>query len=184
MRTTKLTILALVLLALAGCGGGDGGDTDGNTGSVVSGHVPYLISAPSITFAVNSFDTAKYDVTVTVEADGPTGVQFADVWICDDAGANCEPIDLTNISGTKLWRGSTNVWVPVPAGTYHADEIMLYDGDPFTADPLRTGWYIYNDLFSTSVYFVDEREVSDAGGFLYYNWGLSAIPVTRVTVTS
>lgn len=183
MRMAEPAILALALLAAVGCGGGGGGDTGGGQASVVSGKVPYLLSAPSLTFAVNAFSSAEYDVTVTVEADGPTGVAFADVWICDDADTNCEPIDLANIPGTKRWRGSTNAFLPVPAGRYRVDSIMLHDGDPFTANPLRTGWYIYDDFFSTSVYFVDEREVSDVE-FLYYNWGLSSIPITRVTVTS
>lgn len=184
MRSLTLMILTLVLFSAAACGGGGGGgDNGGGPGSAVSGYVPYLLSAPSLTFAVNASNTAKYDITVTVEADGPTGVQFADVWICDDTDANCEPIDLLNIPGTKRWRGTTNSFLPVPSGNYRVDDIMLHDGDPFTADPLRTGWYIYNDFLSTSVYFVDEREVSDVN-ILYYNWGLSAIPITRVTITS
>jgi len=54
----------------------------------VSGHVPYLISAPSLTFAVNAWDNTKYDITVTLEADGPTGVLFVDLWIEDETNSS------------------------------------------------------------------------------------------------
>lgn len=180
----RMAMLMLGLFSAAACGGGGGGGGDtGGGGSAVSGRVPYLISAPTMTFAVNALDSTKYDMTVTLEADGPTGVQFADVWIFDDTDTNFAALDLVKIPGTKRWRGATNTLVPLPAGRYRVDNIMLHDGDPLTADPLRTGWYMLNDLFSSSRYFVDERETSGVN-FLYYNWGLSSLPVTRVTVTS
>jgi hypothetical protein len=34
------------------------------------------------------------------------------------------------------------------------------DGDPFTADPLRTGWYFIMPPLCTSVSCVDERMLS------------------------
>jgi len=172
-------ILAVIILLLAGCGGGKS-DNHGS-GSAVSGHVPYLLSKPTVTYAVNALDNSKYDVTVEVEADGPTGVAFADVWILDDTGASFDHIDLVHITSTKLWRGSTNTLVPLPSGNYRVDNIMLHDGDPLSADPLRSGWYIYNDLFSTSVYFVDERELSGLN-FLYYNWGVTDFTISRFTL--
>lgn len=180
MTTTRAMILSLAFLAIVGCGGGGGSDGSG-PGGAVSGRVPYLLSKPIATFASSTWDNTHYDVTVTVEADGPTGVQFADVFLRDDTGTNFAFIDLDHITGTKQWRGATNTFVPLPAGNYRVEEIMLHDGDPLNADPRRTGWYIYDEFFSTSVYFVDERELSGVN-ILYFNWGLSAIPVTRVTL--
>jgi hypothetical protein len=74
-----------------------------------------------------------------------------------------------------------NVYSPLSPGQYYVDEIVLDDGDPFTADPLRTGWYFSEPFFSTSKYYVDEREMS---GFnlLFYNFGLSGISITRFTL--
>jgi hypothetical protein len=185
MNAMKMMVLALGILAAAGCGGGGGGgDNGGGSGNAISGRVPYLVSAPSLTFAVSAWDNTKYDVTVTLEADGPTGVLFVDLWIEDETNSsNFDHLDLTRIAGTRRWRGSTNTMMPLPAGRYRVDSIHLNDGDPITADPLRTGWYMIDNFFSTSLYFVDEREMSGMN-FLYYNWGLSSFPVTRGTVTS
>ena len=180
MNKYRWKTLAVIILLLAGCGGG-GGNNESGSGSAVSGKVPYLLSKPTVTYAVNALDNTKYDVTVTVEADGPTGVAFADVWIFDDTGASFDHIDLINIVATKLWKGTTNTLVPLPPGSYRVDNITLHDGDPLSTDPLRSGWYIYNDIFSTSVYFVDERELSGLS-FLYYNWGLSDISIARFTL--
>jgi hypothetical protein len=176
MTTTKLLALALAMGAFAGCDGG--GNNGGGPKGAVSGRVPYLISAPSATHSINAIDFAKHDVTVTIEADGPTGVQFVTAWILDDTNMNVASLEFVNIAGTRLWRATTNTLLPMPAGQYRIDDIVLDDGDPFTANPLRTGWYMLIDIFSTSAYYVDERETS-GNNITYYNGGLSAVPITR-----
>lgn len=179
MRITKLAVLALALAVVAGCGGGDG---NGATGSAVSGRVPYLLSAPTVTFAAHPSIAGHYDVTVTLEADGPTGVAFVGLWIKDQSNSsNFDHLDLVYIPGTKRWKAATYPLLPLPAGQYYIDSITLNDGDPLTADPLRTGWYVIMPPLSTSAYFVDERETSGID-ILYYNWGLSAIPLSRFTL--
>lgn len=175
-------LLAVLLLILAGCGGGGGGGGDG-TGGVVSGKVPYLVSGPSMTFATNPSQPTKYDVTVTLEADGPTGVYSALVWITDENDwTNSTPLDLVNTPGTKRWAGSTYTYLPLDPGQYYIEEIMLHDGDPIAADPLGTGWYFMMSPLSTSMYYVDERITSNTPAFLYYGGGLTLRPVVRFTL--
>ena len=141
--TKWLTFIFMVSI-IAACGGG--GDGDG----AVSGHVPYLVSAPDVTYATSGIDSTKYDVTVTLEADGPTGVMFVSLWIIDENNSsNFTFLDLTNTPGTKHWTATTDTLLPLPSGQYYVDDIVLDDGDPFTADPLRTGWYISDPFFST-----------------------------------
>jgi hypothetical protein len=181
MNTMMKAFLGFLMLILAGCGGGGGGGT-GGTGSNVSGQVPYLVSGPSITFSSNPTVTTNYDVTVTIEADGPTGVMFADLWIFHETDtSNFTHLDLVNTPGTKRWTGTTNAFLPIVPGQYYIDSIVLDDGDPFTADPLRTGWYFIMPSLSTSAYYVDERILSGVT-FLYYGSGLSTRPVGRFTL--
>jgi hypothetical protein len=85
-------------------------------------------------------------------------VQFVSAWILDDTNTNVTSLDLVNIPGTRLWRAATKTYLPMPAGQYRIDDIVLEDGDPFTADPLRTSWCVMMDIVSTSMYYVDERE--------------------------
>ena len=81
MKRFLFVMSVLMLLILVGCGGGGGGT---GAGGAVSGKVPYLVSGPSFTLRSSPTITGKYDVTVTIEADGPTGVYAALVWITDE----------------------------------------------------------------------------------------------------
>jgi len=148
---------------LVSCGGGGGGGGNGGPGNGISGKVPYLVSGPAVTFAVSAWNPAMYDVTVTLEADGPTGVMFAQVLITHETPTgDFAFLDLVNIPGTKRWTGTTIAQVPLSAGSYRVDDIHLDDGDVFTADPLGTGWYFVMPVFSTSMYYVDERIETNA----------------------
>lgn len=172
-------VMALSLALLASCGG-EGGGT-GGSGSVISGKVPYLVSGPSVSFRSHPTFTTQYNVTVTLEADGPTRVYSALVWITDENDwTNATPLDLVNTTG-KLWTGTTEVWSLLTPGKYHIDEIMLDDGDWQTASQLGTGWYFIMPPLSTSVYYVDERITSNTT-VLYYGGGLTSRPVSRFTL--
>jgi len=101
MTAMMRAFLTVLILILAGCGGGGGGGT-GGPGGVVSGQVPYLVNGPSFTFASNPTFTTKYDVTVTIDADGPTGVMFAGLWIFHETDAsNFTHLDLIQTPGTQ-----------------------------------------------------------------------------------
>lgn len=177
MKLMRRLLLPVILLLVFGCGGGEQkGD------AVPSGYVPYLVSAPTVTYVRSSWDTTKYDVIVTLQADGPTGVMFASLWIIDVAGEmNFASLELTNIPSTKTWTATTNYYVPLPPGDYYLDDIELHDGDIFTADPLRTGWYFFNSLFFNSFYSLDESETS-GGTFPFLKFGVSNIGVVRFTL--
>ena len=178
----KWMVMALSLATLASCGGGGGGGGTGG-GSGISGKVPYLVSGPSVSFRSHPTYTTQYEVTVTLEADGPTGVFAAEVFINDETGnGDFAFIDLINKPGTKLWTGSTNTYVPLSPGQYLIEEVTLDDGDWLTADPLGTGWYFVMPVLSTSLYYVDERITSNAPAFLYYGGGLTSKPVTKFTL--
>jgi len=178
----KWMVMALSLATLASCGGGGGGGGGTGGGGAISGKVPYLVSGPSVTFAVSVNDPTRYAVTVTLEADGPTGVFAAEVFINDETGnGDFAFIDLINKPGTKLWTGSTNTYVPLSPGQYVIEEIILDDGDWQTADPLGTGWYIVVPPLSASMYYVDERIMSGLT-FLYYGSGLSSRPIGKFTL--
>jgi len=175
------SFLGVLMVILAGCGGGGGGGT-GGPNSVISGKVPYLVSGPSFSFKTNPTVTTSYDITVTIEADGPTGVLFAGLWIFHDTDtSNFTHLDLVNTPGTRRWTGKTNAFLPLVPGPYHVDSITLDDGDPITANPLRSGWYSIMPPFSTSMYYVDERITSNLT-FQYYGGGVTSRPVGRVTL--
>ncbi len=177
----KWMVMVLSLALLASCGGGGGGGNDG-LGSGISGKVPYLVSGPSVTFRSSPTVAGTYDVTVTLEADGPIGVMFAGLWILHETdGSNFTHLDLVKTPGTKRWTGTTNTYMPLDPGNYHIDDIMLGDGDFISADPLRTGWYIIEPMFSSSMYYVDERIMSGTT-FLYYGGGLTSRPVKSFTL--
>jgi len=180
MNTMMRAFMGSLILILAGCGGGGGGKDGGD--SAVSGQVPYLVNGPSITFSTHPTITANYNVTVTIEADGPTGVMFAGLWILHETDpSNFTYLDLSNIPGTKRWTGTTNTYLPLVPGQYYIDDITLDDGDVFTADPLRTGWYFIMPYLSTSVYYVDER-ITSGLTMPFYGFGLTSRPVGRFTL--
>ena len=176
----KWLVPVFLVLLFASCGGGGGGGGAGGGGGI-SGKVPYLVSGPSVSFRNSPTVTGKYDVTVTLEADGPTGVFFADVWITDENDwFNAQNIELVHTTG-KIWTGTTNAFMPLDPGNYYIDDFMLGDGDFITADPLRTGWYIVEPMFSSTMYYVDERIIA-GGNIQYYGSGLTSKPVPRFTL--
>jgi hypothetical protein len=107
---------------------------------------------------------------------------FAGLWILHETDAsNFTYLDLIKTPGTKHWTGSTNALLPLVPGKYYVDDIKLDDGDPLTANPLRSGWYVLMPLLSTSTYYVDERITSNLT-FQYYGGGLTSKPVGRITL--
>jgi hypothetical protein len=107
---------------------------------------------------------------------------FAGLWLLHETdGSNFTHLDLVNTPGTKRWTGTTNAFQPLVPGNYYVDDVVLDDGDPFTADPLGTGWYFVMPRLSTSVYYVDER-ITTFVDFLYYGGGLSSRPIGRITL--
>lgn len=178
MKHLKWFSAVLVLAVAAGCGGGGSG---GTANGAISGHVPYLLSSPTVTYSLSTLSTTTnyYDVTVTLQADGPTEVQNVDLWIMDsNDNSNFDHLDLANVSGTKKWTATTLALVPLPSGQYYLDSILLDDGGTTT---LRQGWYTYMSLLSTNTYCADERETAGTN-MLFYNFGVTGIHVTRFTL--
>lgn len=178
----RATLLLAIPILLIACGGGPGGGGDGgNAGSMLA---PYLISTPQVSFVPNGIDPGKYDVTVTVEADGPNGIYSASVWMIDvNDFSNSYFLDLIS-SGANSWSATTNTWLPLAAGTYKVDSITLYDADPtagFGASYL-TGWYFEMPLLSGRNYYVDQRDVYSNPDFNMIAFGISSIPIKRFTM--
>lgn len=171
---------------LISCGGGGGGGGTGG-GSAISGKVPYLVSGPSVTFRSSPTVTGMYDVTVTLEADGPSGVKVAYVWLFDETDdSDTQPVDLFNTPGTKRWTGSTYSFFPLAPGQFSIDEIILEDGEYPADDTIGSGWYFVMPIFSTSMYYVDESIVTfptpSTIQYLYFGGGLTSKPVRRFTL--
>ena len=180
MDLRRYGLIVLITLGLAGCGGDDDPEGDGDA---VSGYVPYLLSAPTVSFSANATTPTSYDVTVTVEANGPTGVAFASLWIIDvNNSGNFAFLDLINTGGTT-WTATTMALLPLAPGQYYIDDIILEDADVFADPVVRTGWYTEDFFFSSNNYFVDERELVTATLEIpFYNFGVSGIGVTRFTL--
>lgn len=164
---------------LSGCTSGD--DSISGIGSI-STNFPYLIAPPQVTFVQNVNDTTKYDVTVTLDADGPNSILAASLWIQPkDNSFNFVHMDLQYNGGTS-WSYSTNPLLPMPAGDYYLDSIMLEDGDSFSGGVVKSGWYIVG-LLSTSKYGIDQRETNwTTLDILNSNFGVSNIPVVDFTI--
>lgn len=178
MRLKYNFSVLLSILFLSACGGDDSSQL---SVSAVSHYVPYLSAAPSVSYVPNEFDPNYYDVTVTLQADGPTGVAFVDLWIQSTSeNGDFDHLDLMNIPGTNTWTATS--LVPLAADNYYIDSITLDDGDLFTDSVVRTGWYIVNPL-GGATYMVDEREVNSSSmEFLFYNSGQSNIGITRFSL--
>jgi hypothetical protein len=126
-----------------------------------------------------------YDVTVTLEADGPKGVKIAYVWLFDETDdSDTQPVDLFNTPGTKRWTGTTYSFLPLAPGQFSIDEIILEDGEYPADDPIGSGWYFVMSPLSTSAYFVDESitTFTPTAQYLYFGGGLTAKPVTKFTL--
>lgn len=175
-RTFLLIAISFLLSACGGGGGGGGGDTE----SLLA---PYLISSPQVSFAQNATVPSEWDVTVTIQADGPDGIFSATVLLIDEIGTDTSVLYLTPIPGGNSWTGTTNTLIPVAAGTYKVGDIILNDADPsgFGAS-YRTGWYFEMPIFSTTHYYVDQRDVYSSPGFTLIANGVSSIPITRITL--
>jgi hypothetical protein len=172
----RATLLLAILFLLSACGGG-GGD-GGNAESMLA---PYLISSPQVSFTPNLSYPGQFDVTVTIEADGPNGIYSASVWLIDvNDSSNSYFMDLT-ASVANTWTATTNSFIPLAAGTYKVDTITLYDADPFGASYL-TGWYFEMPLLSSSHYYVDQRDVYNNPEFNMIAFGVSSTPITRFTM--
>ena len=178
MESRNIFYVALVgvCLALLGCGGG-GGSTSAVGGS--NTNFPYLKAVPQVTYIQNVFDTSKYDVTVTLEADGPDGVFFVDLWLYDKNNvSNFAHMDLYYVGGTT-WMATTNSLIPLPAGDYYLDSIIIEDGEPLDGGIVKTGWYFTSQLSGTN-YKIDQRETNwTTLELINYNFGVSNIPVVN-----
>lgn len=173
------TILGLYL-TLVGCSGGDSPPDQGQ----VSTNFPYLMATPQVSFVQNVTDTAKYDVTVTLDATGPTPIYAVGLWIQPkDNSSNFEHLELQYNGGTT-WSASTMSLLPLPAGDYYIDSIMIEDADPLSKVIVKSGWYVA-DVFSTSNYGIDQRETNwdpTQLEILDFNAGISNIPIVNFTL--
>ena len=175
----RAALLLTIPFLLSACGGGGGGGGDG--GDAESMLAPYLISSPQVSFVTNATVPSEYDVTVTVEANGPIGIFSASAWLIDvNDLSNASFLDLTP-SGVNTWTGTTNPFLSLAAGTYKVENIILHDADPFGAS-FRTGWYFEMSVFSNSHYYVDQRDVYSSPNFNMIALGVSSIPITRFTM--
>lgn len=168
----RAALLLVFSFLLSACGGGGGGGGDAE-----SMLAPYLISSPQVSFVTNATLPSEYDVTVTIEADGPSGIFSASVWLIDvNDLSNAYFIDLiTNVGNT--WTGTTNTWIPLIAATYKVDSITLYDADSFGSS-FRMGWYLEMPVLSSTHYYVDQRDVYNNPDFNMIAFGVSSIPIT------
>lgn len=166
-------------LALSGCGS-DGGSTPAIGG--ISTDFPYLKAVPQVTYIQNVVDTSKYDVTVTLEADGPDGVFSVDLWLKDKNNvSNFAYMDLYYVGGTT-WTATTYSLSPLPAGNYYIDSISIEDGDSFAGGIVKLGWY-FTSILSGANYEIDQRETNWSSlELINYNFGVSNIPIVNFTL--
>lgn len=166
-------------LILTGCSG------DGSSGlGDVSTNFPYLLSTPQVSYIQSVGSLSEYDVTVTLEADGPDGVYSVGLWIFSKIdNSEFEYLDLQYVGGTT-WSGSTYSLLPMPAGNYYIDSIMIEDGDAFAGGLVKSGWY--NVSFFSPGYYDIEQDLTnwDPLNFqiLDLNFGISNIPVVNFTL--
>ena len=174
MKPFKLGLLCLIYGAvvslLSACGGGGG-----TAGDAESSLAPRLLAAPTIGFSPNSGMPTEFDLTVSIEADGPSGIYSASVWVEDETGANVAFIDLSP-GGGNSWSGITNPLIPLPAGTYRVIDVVLHDADP-VGSAFRSGWFFEMPVFSSSHYYVDQRDVYSNPNFDLIANGVSSIPI-------
>lgn len=173
-----LAVLGMFLI-LAGC---SAGDSSAPGASAVSTNFPYLKSVPQVTYIKNVNDVTKYDVTVSLEADGPNGVYAVGLWLYDKNNtSNFAYMDLQYMGGTT-WSATTNTWIPLASGNYYMDSILIEDGDPFLNGIVKDGWYT-SDLMSNAYYAIDQRETDwNTPEILNYNFGISNIPIVNFTL--
>lgn len=173
----RIALLLVIPFLLSACGGGGSGG--GNADTL---QAPYLISSPRVSSTPNGFDSSKHDVTVTLEADGPSGIFSVSVWLIDvnDSG-NIYHLDLFP-GGVSTWTATTDTFLPLKAGTYKVESIELYDADPFLETSYLFGWYFEMPLLSSSHYYVDQRDIFSSPAFNIIASGLSSIPIKNFTL--
>ena len=123
----RAALLLVFPFLLSACGGGGSGEGAGNAESMLA---PYLISSPQVISVENA--PGEFDVTVTIEADGPSGIYSATVWLfnVDPLLPGAGVLYLTQVGVTNTWTGTTNPLIPLAAGTYKVVDILLHDADP------------------------------------------------------
>lgn len=179
-RTIICAFLLGIFLTLTGCSGADSVPGVGG----VSTNYPYLTSTPVVTFIQNVNILTSYDVTVTLEATGPDPIFSVGLWLYDKNNfSNFAYMDLVYMGGTT-WGATTNTWIPLSAGDYYIESIMIEDGDPFANGIVKSGWYT-TGIFSSTHYDIDQRETNWDPlnlAILNLNVGVSNIPVVNFTL--
>lgn len=180
----RLFLFSLAFTALTGCGGGDsdGEPTGGTATGSVSTDYPYLMGPLRVSYVPSLWTDGSYEVTVEADVAGPTPIYSVSLWIFSKTDDTIfDNLDLQNISGSTTWSATTLSLLPLPAGEYYIDSIMIRDGDPFADGAYRSGWYMLNPLLSQSRYTVDQR-LTDPTSILEHNLAVSDIPVATFTL--
>ena len=185
-RIVSVVVLVISIFVLPSCGGGGGGN-GGSSSGLPSGSVPYLLGPVQVTSVANTDIGAGYDVTVTLQADGPKGVMFVSLWIMEDGGGgDFRALDLVNTGG-NTWEASTNTFLPLSSGNFYIEDIILEDEDVFASPPVivGSGWYIVNSALSSTRYFIDERIIDYADitpPWIHYEAGVGNINITTFSL--
>ena len=174
------TLIFLGYVTLTACSGGGSG-SDFNLGDV-STNYPHLTAKPQISYTQNIYNPTQYDVTVTVEADGPTGVYAVGLWLHSSTNSSVfTSLDLQHIGG-NTWSATTHSLLPLPSGNYYLDTIMIEDSDPFNGGQIRSSWY-ETGFVSSNYYEVDQRLTDwDTVDIMEFNYGISNITVVNFTL--
>ncbi len=183
-KITLNLVLVVTLVSIAACGGGGG---DASTSDDTSTNYPYLLSSPRVSYTQNYLDPAQtnYDVTIELDATGPDPIYSVGLWVyskADNSGVGY--LDLIHTGGTT-WSATTNIYIPLPSGTYYIDSILIEDGDAFAGELVKSAWYLVQDPVSTTHYTIDQRltDTDPASfGILDVNFGLSNISIGNFTL--
>jgi len=186
-RFFSFLVVFFLTLIIQACGGGGGGNGGLGISGLPSGSVPYLLGPVQVTWEANTDIGTGYDVTVSLQADGPAGVMFASLWIYENGGSgDFRSLDLINTGG-NTWQATTSSFLPMSSGNYHIDSIMLEDQDTFASPPVMvgSGWYFINEAISSARFTLDERIIDYADitpPWIHYELGLSNIDITTFTL--
>mgnify|MGYP001119924874 CR=1 FL=1 len=179
-KSTTISYLVF-MVALLSCKS-DGTSSSPTNNDATSTRYPYMASAPRVTSIPNIYDQTRHDMTVELEATGPDPIFGISLWVHSKSDPSTfAHMELHPIGG-NTWSATTNVYLPLPAGDYYIDDVMIEDADPFATGPLKSGWYMVNPLISSTHYTIDQRLTdndpqSSSFGTLEHNFGVSSIPV-------
>lgn len=164
--TVRLAGLGLLLGFLVAC----------SEDPVTSG-APYLVSAPVVSSAPAA--GGGYDVTVTLKANGPNPVLFAQVIITDASDAETW-LELSNTGGTT-WSGTANLSA---AGDYVITDVSLHDIDAVNfGSEYYSAHYFISAPTSTTLYYLNQLHVvSFPSSVLPIHAKLSNFVITRFTL--